>query len=369
MKHETLIRRSVYAVGCAVAMSCSVAIGCAANADTAGAGGAQATGSPSSTASSASTSSSSSSTGELDAGSGVGGGMEGPLLIYAHTDDTLFRLDPESDGLTLTQVGTFDCVADESVEAMTDFAVDKSEKLWGISAYAVHALLGEGTSVQCGQQIGLQGLPQDPRFYGLTFAPIGVIDPAKEVLVAGNTQGQLWAVGEGGALTLRGNFGTVPDDDGQGHDYAVTHRGELFALSGDIVFLANNGSPVGFATVRDCADVTQPSTCNEDDTLIEIDVSKLSNMNNANESVRKSIRGKIVKREGCADGTTGAVGEYGHMYGIAAWKDKVYGFSRKGNIVEIDTDDGTACGVVANTGKKFAGAGVTTLAPIVPVPE
>jgi hypothetical protein len=289
------------------------------------------------------------------------------VLIYAHTDDTLFLLDPESDTLALTQVGKFGCVEEGTIFSMTDFAVDKGEQLWGISAYAVHPLQVNGAAVACGAEIALQ-VPQDLRFYGMTFAPVGVLDPAKEVLVAGNNGGELWAIDEGGALSLRGNFGPVPSDDGQGHPYDPAHKDTIFALSGDIVFLANGGNPVGFATVRDCADPMQTNTCSDDNTLIEIDVPKLANMN-GNQSVRKTIRGKIVKRAGCTDDTDAADGFYGDMYGIAAWKSKVYGFSRSGNIVEIDTTDGTACRVVPNTGLKFAGAGVTTLAPIIPLPE
>jgi hypothetical protein len=182
--------------------------------------------------------------------------------------------------------------------------------------------------------------------------------------VAGNNGGELWSINESGELSLRGNFGTVPANDGQGHPYDAAHQGTAFALSGDIVFLANGGNPVGFATVRDCIDPLNTNSCNSVNTLIEIDVPKLAV--GGNQSVRKSIRGQIVKRPGCADATDGL---YGNMYGIAAWKDKVYGFSRTGNIVEIDTTDGTACLAVPNSGKKFAGAGVTTLAPIIPIPE
>ena len=351
-----LILQSAYAFGCALA------IGCASGGETTGAGGAAAGGSGGSTTTSSSATASSSS-GDFDAGSGTGG-SEGPVLIYAHTDDTLFLLDPESDTLALTQVGKFGCVDDGTIFSMTDFAVDRGEQIWGISAYAVHPLQVNGAAVACGAEIALQ-IPQELRFYGMTFAPIGVIDPATEVLVAGNNGGELWAISESGQLNLRGNFGMVPMDDGQGHSYKATHVNKPFGLSGDIVFLANGDNPVGFATVRDCLIPAETNDCSTVNTLIEIDVPKLANMNNT-ESVRKSIRGQIVKRPGCADGTDGL---YGNMYGIAAWKDKVYGFSRSGYIVEIDTTDGTACQVVPNTGLKFAGAGVTTLAPIVPPPE
>jgi hypothetical protein len=46
----------------------------------------------------------------------------------------------------------------------------------------------------------------------------------------------------------------------------------------------------------------------------------------------------------------------------------VYGFFRTGNLVDIDTADGAACLVHTYPGRQFAGAGVTTLAPVVVPP-
>ena len=200
-------------------------------------------------------------------------------------------------------------------------------------------------------------------FYALTFAPKGTIDASNEVLVAGNTAGELWAIDAQGNVEQHGNFGKVPADDGNGNAYDSKHVGKAWELSGDIVFLANAGNPVGFATVRDCP--TPPSTngCNAVNTLIEIDVSKLGNATTG--SVTKSVRGQIVKRKGCNDGTQG---DYGNMYGIAAWDKKVYGFSRSGNLVDIDITDGSGCLVQAYGDDKFSGAGVTTLAPVVAPP-
>ncbi len=56
------------------------------------------------------------------------------------------------------------------------------------------------------------------------------------------------------------------------------------------------------------------------------------------------------------------------MYGIGAWGEKVYGFSRAGYLVDVDLTDGSGCLVKLYDGAKFSGAGVTTIAPIVPPP-
>jgi hypothetical protein len=152
----------------------------------------------------------------------------------------------------------------------------------------------------------------------------------------------------------------VPADDGNGHNYL--YPGKLWELSGDLVFLANNGKPVGFATVRDCPSRPDNSGCNPIDTLIEIDMTALAQAGTQN--VTKAIRGQIVKGKSCGDSATG----YGSMYGIASWDSNVYGFSRSGNLVQISNVDGTACLVKNYPADLFSGAAVTTVAPVVPPP-
>jgi len=82
-----------------------------------------------------------------------GGGDAGPsYLIYASTDTTMFTLDPSSANLTLTTVGTYDCIGPSGTPgqqstAMTDLAVDKNQNVWGLSSYAVRPLTVQGTTV------------------------------------------------------------------------------------------------------------------------------------------------------------------------------------------------------------------------------
>ncbi len=278
----------------------------------------------------------------------------GRTLIYAHTDTNLFQLDPslQSD---LQALGAFDCVT-TSAGAMTDLAVDKDGKLFGITTTAVHPLQLQSGAVHCGAKWTLPA--SKARFYGLTFAPAGVLAP-QEMLVAANSAGELWAIDSQGNTTQVGTFGTVPANDGHGHTYA--NAGKEWELSGDIVFLTNSGHPVGFATARDCPNPPSSTGCNRVDTLLEIDISKLKLGNTG--SVTKSVRGEVVKSASCADAST--TGGYGSMYGIGAWNDKVYGFSRDGNVVEVNLTDGSACLVKNYPGDKFAGAGVTTSAPMI----
>jgi hypothetical protein len=346
----------------------SAAAGCAAGnaGDTAGVGGtADATGAGGGSTSTTSTGGTGGGTGGGDfdggpTGSGGAGGSEGLPALYAHTDSTLYQLDP-ANGFAITTLGDFDCVGGAGQDiAMTDFAVDKAQTLWGISATAVHPLTVKNGVTHCGTPTPLDN-PKGVKFYGLTYAPVGVLDPNEEVLVGGNTAGELWAIDGQGKLTQHGTFGKVPSNDGNGHSYA--NAGKAWELSGDIVFLANDGNPIGYATVRDCPNPPYASNCNPVNTLIEINVGQMAQATTG--SVTKSVRGLIVKRPGCNDGTNG---DYGNMYGVTALGDKVYGFSRGGNIVEIDVSDGTACLVKAFPADKFAGAGVTTLAKVEPPP-
>jgi hypothetical protein len=246
-----------------------------------------------------------------------------------------------------------------------DIAVDRDHNIYGITGHVIMPLTIEGNVIVCGAKQNLGGGAGQnlPTFYALTYAPVAVLDPQLEVLVAGDSAGQLWAIDASGVATQHGSFGLVPSDDGNGNVYDPVNVGKPWELSGDIVFLANGGSPIGFATVRDCPNPPSTTGCSKTDTLIEIDMSKLGA--EGIQVVTKAVRGQIVKDAACNDTTSTS---YGSMYGIAAWNDKVYGFSRLGKLVGIDTDKGSACLVKEYVGSAFSGAGVTTLAPVLPPP-
>ena len=305
----------------------------------------------------------------LFGGGGSGGGTGGgggavESAVYADTDTDLYKLDPYT--FQLTTLGAFDCIGSGPGQSssMTDIAVNAQGELWAVSAASIYRIEVQTPVAHCAQEIPLQN-PSGVRFYALTFAPVGVLDPAKEMLVAGNSAGELWSIDDGGNLALHGNFGNVPADDGNGNSYNAQNVGKPWELSGDIVFLANGDSPIGFATVRDCPNPPSTSGCSSTDTLIQIDMAALQNATNT--SVTLAVRGQIVQASGCSN--PGA-GNFGRMYGIAAWNDKIYGFSHAGmgTIGEISNADGTACLVQNYADNLWAGAAVTTLAPVIPPP-
>ncbi len=278
--------------------------------------------------------------GGSDAGAGATTPSGAPLL-YAHTDTTLYRLDPQNIGGPLTTIGDFDCVGSGlPAKSMTDLAVAKDGKLYGVSEGAAFPLTIQGTTVHCETT---WPLPQT-KFYGLTVAPENTLG-AQEVVVA--------ADGAGGLYQIDASSGTPTQVGTLGVD-SKTHL--PWELSGDIVFLANGGNPIGFATVRTCP---AKGGCSTVDTLIEVDVKAIKP---GTQSVLKSVRGPVRRGTWCTDNASPQT--FGGMFGIVAYQDKVYGFSRQGDIVEIRNSDGSACLVSSDSSRKFAGAGITTSAPV-----
>jgi hypothetical protein len=269
----------------------------------------------------------------------------GAPLLYAHTDTTLFQLDPQNIGGGATTVGDFDCVGKTGpAKTMTDLAVAKDGKLYGVSEGAAFPLTIQGTTVHCE---ATWPLPQT-KFYGLTVAPENTL-AKDEVLIAADGLGGLYEIdATSGSPTQVGTLGSDP-------------KTKLpWALSGDIVFLANAGNPIGFATVRTCP---QGKPCSTVDTLIEVDVKAIKP---GTQSVLKSVRGPVTRGSWCTNNASPQT--FGSMFGIVAYQDKVYGFSRSGDIVEIHNTDGSGCLVSSDTSRKYAGAGITTTAPVVAPP-
>lgn len=295
-------------------------------------------------------------------------GPEGDALVYAHDNTKMYSVDPKDPKLAVTEIGPFDCIGGTGNDSsMTDIAVDKDGKLFGVSETSIFLDMKiEGSSVKCkSTQVAIDaGNNTEAKFFGLTFAPPTAELGTEETLIGANSNGDLYKIDRNsGKITLVGNFGKVPSVDGQGHEYDPDHVGKNWELSGDIVFLTNTGgTPVGFATVRDCPNPPESYNCSKIDTLVEIDISKLKATSSGGTPpiVTKAVRGQVLPA-GCTQTSCA----FGSMYGIAAWKDKVYGFARDGKLLTIDNTTGQGT-LIAATPHSFAGAGVTTLAPVIP---
>jgi hypothetical protein len=286
-------------------------------------------------------------------GSGDGSITTGPTssIFYVHTNTTLYTVDPTNVSAPPTMIGNFDCIGNGSGQdsSMTDIAVSKDGSIYAVSQANAYPITVTGSTVHCGTAWPLPS--KNNNFYGLTVAPENTV-ATDEVLIAADDSGALWQIDQtSGATTQVGTLGTDPATS------------KAWELSGDIVFVANGGSPVGFATVRD-------SSSDAEDTLIEVDVSLVKP---GTASTLKTVLGKVVQKSGCAapsSGTTPAAGfGFKSMYGIAAYEDKVYGFSHTGDIIEIDNSDGSACLLGSIASNAFSGAGVSTSVQVVAPPR
>jgi len=274
-------------------------------------------------------------------------GDGGLSLFYANSDTTLYQLDPGNPNMPMTTIGAFDCIPSQA-SVMTDIAVSKDGRLFGVSPAAAFPLTIQGSTVHCEAK---WPLPYATHFNGLTFAPENTV-ALEEALIGGNATGALyWIDQQNGTPTQVGTLGTDPN------------TGAPFGVSGDIVFMANHGNPVGFATVRTCTDPNVSSTCDKVDTLIEIDMSAL---HPGTQSVLKAIRGQVTRGGWCQ--STSTESSFGAIFGIVALGTEVYGFSRWGDFVNIQNNDGSGCFQWNASGVNFAGAGITTVAEIVAPP-
>jgi hypothetical protein len=288
--------------------------------------------------------------------------------FYAHTDTTLYKIDADDPQLALQLIGDFDCVGRDAglVTSMTDIAVDKTGRIVAVGKDTIFLdVRVVGSRVVCGPGVPLTGAGSTVAFYGATFAPAGVLGQTSETLIVANSDGELYAVDlQTGALTIVGTFGTVPSRDPNGQTYPSANVGKAWELSGDLAFLDNNGSPVGFGTVRDCPNPPSSSNCSSSDSLIEIDLSKLAFGQRT--VITKRLLGRITANANC--GSLPAA-SFGRMFGITAYKGEIFGFSRGSLITRISNTTAKACVVADQTSALtggFAGAGVSTAAPVDP---
>jgi hypothetical protein len=242
-----------------------------------------------------------------DAGVGGDGDIPGDgsvqTFVYAHTSSQLYKVDPDTLGVML--VGNFTFAGGGS-DQITDIAIDKTGLMIGISFTSVYRI--DPTTAACTR------LSQDltATFNGLSFVPateIGQTGP--DILVATrNSSGIVSQINPAtGAATQIGNMGG-------------------FSSSGDLVSIA------GFGTMQTA-----------------------DNGSAADRLVR-------LAPNSFAATTIGTNIGYGDIWGIAYWKDKIFGFTEAGQFITIDPTTGVGT-LVQGNGPRWWGAAVTTLAPVI----
>jgi hypothetical protein len=252
--------------------------------------------------------------GGADAGDGPDSGPRAdafPLppdtAVYAHSSTELFTIDPDT--FNRTSVGLF-TFSGES-EFITDIAVDKDGNMVGISLNTVYAIDPDTAATTL--------LSQFPESEGgltsLSFVPVDIDDPSSAArLVAADFDGVVWEINKDtGQRTMLGNYNAT---------------GSMIGSSGDIVSITGFGT---LATVNIEGDDT--------DHLARIDPDTWQ---------------AIVL------GDTGR----DRIFGIGFWGGEVYGFTDNMEFVTIDASNGQVTSS-QNTGIRWWGAGVTTIAPTV----
>lgn len=274
----------------------------------------------------------SSSGGSSGGSSGDPGDLDGSTAngrVYAHTPKTLYLFQPVTK--QLTAVGDFDCLG---TDQMIDIALDRAGMMYGTAFHKFVSI--DPTNAKCTliKEIALT------EFYpnSLSFVPVGVLDPTKEVLVGyviSNENGKSYKDTyaridtTNGNLTIIGQVGDLNPPAGLG--------GKYYDVAGDVIALINDNNKA-YVIVEDdkYTDAGAASTTNH-----------LAELNPATGTLTKII-GPINQLK---------------TYGFAYWAGKGYGFSDDGRITEINMATGASTTVLTLDGGSWYGAGVTTDSP------
>ena len=269
----------------------------------------------------------------------------GPPLVYAHTDDTLYSVDPTTNQATL--VGQF-----STSDVITDLAVNGNGDVYVNSEYFIFKAALPATPPGAVTLTKIATIAGTNRFFALAFAPVGAIDDSIEALIGGDINGMLWAIDQNtGETTQLGNFGLDPQT-----------AGNTMELSGDLLFYTDaNGNPTGLATIRSCP--TGTTNCGGD-YLAGVDMAALKKAYSSKTPATTLLSG-VYGSPGT--GKLGPGTGFWEVFGLGAWNATVYGFTRHNSaqdsqLITIDTNSG----VGSATSQTFAftngwsGAGVTT---------
>ena len=197
--------------------------------------------------------SSGSSSGSLagDGGGIVDEGGDGSITvvntIYAHTDETLYSVDPQT--MAVTVVGPFAGTSDSSTDSVvTDLAVDSNHDVYVNTESVVYKAALPATSPGTVTLTKVATIQGTAKFYALAFAPVGSLDPNIEVLIGGDSNGALWSIDTTSGATV--NLGTF----GAGQERRPPTPGRTSssspATSSSTTTSSNN--PTGLATIRSC---------------------------------------------------------------------------------------------------------------------
>ena len=169
---------------------------------------------------------------DLDAGPGDGGPIQPPLNaeVYAHSPNTLYRLDPITK--VMTTVGVFG-----GCSTVIDIALDKNGVMYGTGFGELYKI--DKSTAGC-TLVANGSYPNS-----LSFVPAGTVDPVNEALVGYVGASYVRINTSNGAVTTIGNLGIA--------GYASS--GDLVSLIGGSSYLTVTGPACG-----DCLVEINPTT-------------------------------------------------------------------------------------------------------------
>jgi hypothetical protein len=233
---------------------------------------------------------------------GGDGGPNEQVFVYAHTSSTLYQVNPDT--LAIQEIGdfTFTTGSDE----ITDIAIDKNNLMIGISFGSVYRI-DPTTAAATRLSNNLTG-----EFNGMSFVPAEQLgQTGDDVLVATrNSDGVVFRIDP-----ATGSTTTIGDMGG-------------FSSSGDLVSVAMLGT---FQTA---------------DNGFGAD--------------------RLVRLEAGTFAATAIGNEIGfaEIWGVAFWKNKLFGFTNGGHFITIDLTTGGGT-LVQGNGPAWWGAAVTTSALVI----
>lgn len=309
--------------GMAAFSLCAVAAGCATGIeDSIGGSGGATSSSSSAMGTTTNTTGDTSSSGFMTAG--TGGDMPGPAVVYGHSPDTLFKLDPITKAVTT--IGKFaGCEVQDgefSTTGIQDMALDKDSKIFVTSRQGLYTV--DPANASC-TKIAAGDYPNS-----LSFVPAGTVDPNAEALVG--------YVVEPNPIN-KNQYVRVDTTTGQ-----ITKIGSVWSesvvSSGDIVSVKDGPT---YLTLKGGTN----DECTESDCVAEVNPQS----------------GKLIKILGTLDNYPGE-----KVFGFAFWGGSSYGFTNAGNLFELKINGNALITTAITTppGLVFWGAGSSTLAPVVP---
>jgi hypothetical protein len=237
-----------------------------------------------------------------DGHGGDGNGSAGSLAIYAHTASALYSVDPDT--LAITMIGNF--VWSTGSDQMTDIAIDKTGQMIGVSFTSVYRVdITNAHAMQLSSSL-------TNTYNGLSFVPADQVGMTGDDVLIGTrtTDGKVFKIDPmTGASTQAGDMGGG------------------YSSSGDIVAIA------GFGMMQTVKGGTH-------DRLARL--------------AQNTFAATVIGTD------TG----FDSIWGIAFWKNTLYGFTDVGQFVKIDPNTGVAT-LVQGNGPAWWGAAVTTTAPVI----